>query len=69
MVVCQQTELKNFFLLFLGPVLLRPSCGSGVPSTSTFDTSDNMAFVTFVSNGNVQSTGFSISYTASVEGM
>ncbi|KAL8573023.1 hypothetical protein ACOMHN_010453 [Nucella lapillus] len=48
-----------------GNVVLRPSCGSAIPAS--FDTSDSLAFVQFVSNGNAQASGFNLTFQASVE--
>ncbi|PVD35988.1 hypothetical protein C0Q70_02958 [Pomacea canaliculata] len=47
-----------------GNLLLR-ACGSNLPAS--FDTSDSYSYVLFVSNQNVVSSGFSLSFQASVE--
>ncbi|XP_076437271.1 cubilin-like isoform X2 [Babylonia areolata] len=64
------TNCTNDYLLVreyneTGPVLLRASCGRTLPAS--FDTSDSFAFVQFVTNRNVQSYGFNLTFQASVE--
>ncbi|XP_070174131.1 cubilin-like [Littorina saxatilis] len=48
-----------------GPVVLQASCGTSTPAS--FDTSDSFAFVRFISDGRVQSSGFSLSFQSSIE--